>query len=154
MGRLSQSIWLAQACPITEAKFRGAQRLYLTFKKWAPLNPPMRLHGVHACHVYFYAGLLKSVSNLTVTSINSTTVLISWSPPYTLEGIPILGYNVTITTSGGPNETMSVDGVISMLYYSIDLPDSVKNYTVTIVPINEVGIGECKYMHACINVPV
>ena len=44
------------------------------------------------------AGLLESVSHLTVILINSSTVLISWSPPFTLEGIPILGYNVTITT--------------------------------------------------------
>ena len=56
-----------------------------------------------------HAGLLESVSNLIVT-INSTTVLISWSPPFTLEGVPILGYNVTITnTTSGENETMSVE---------------------------------------------
>ena len=56
---------------------------------------------------------LESVSNLTVVPINSTTVLISWSPPFTLEGVPILGYNVTITnTTSGENETMSVKGTL------------------------------------------
>ena len=28
-----------------------------------------------------------------------------------------------------------------MLYYSLDHPDSVQNLTVTMVPINEAGIG-------------
>ena len=88
-------------------------------------------------------GLLKSVSNLNATIINSTTVLISWSPPFTLEGVPILGYNVTITTSSGKNETMSVEGDANMLYYSIeDHPDSDSNFTVTVVSVNVLGAGE------------
>ena len=93
---------------------------------------------------YMYgAGLLESVSNLTVTLINSTTVFISWHPPFTLEGVPILGYNVTITnTTSGENETMSVEGDTTMLYYSIDHPDPDNNFTVTVVPINKVGAGE------------
>ena len=83
------------------------------------------------------------VSNLTVVSINSTTVLISWSPPFTLEGVPILGYNVTIiNTTSGENETMSVEGDTTMLYYSIDHPDPDNNFTVTVVPINGAGPGE------------
>ena len=73
----------------------------------------------------------------------STTVLISWSPPFTLEGVPILGYNVTITnTTSGENETMSVEGDTTMLYYSIDHPDPDNNFTVTVVPINGAGPGE------------
>ena len=78
-----------------------------------------------------------------MVSINSTTVLISWSPPFTLEGVPILGYNVTITnTTSGENETMSVEGDTTMLYYSIDHPDPDNNFTVTVVPINVAGPGE------------
>ena len=94
-------------------------------------------------HRMYATGLLESVSDLTVVSINSTTVLISWSPPFTLEGVPILGYNVTITnTTSGENETMSVEGDTTMLYYSIDHPDPDNNFTVTVVPINVVGPGE------------
>ena len=86
---------------------------------------------------------MESVSNLTVTPFNSTTVLISWSPPFTLEGVPILGYNVTITnTTSGENETMLVED--TTLLYSIDHPDSENNFTVTVVPINEVGTGQPK----------
>ena len=91
---------------------------------------------------FAFTGLLEPVSNLTVDSINSTTVLISWSPPFTLEGVPILGYNVTITnTTSGENETMSVEGDTTMLYYSIDHPDPDNSFTVTVVPINGGGPG-------------
>ena len=89
-----------------------------------------------------HAGLLESVSNLIVT-INSTTVLISWSPPFTLEGVPILGYNVTITnTTSGENETMLVEHTMYTWPYSIDHPYPKSNFTVTVVPINEVGAGQ------------
>ena len=92
-----------------------------------------------------YSGLLESVSNLTVTPLNSTTILIFWSPPFTLEGVPILGYNVTITnTTSGENETMLVED--TTLLYSIDHPDPGNNFTVTVVPINEVGTGEPNYV--------
>ena len=37
---------------------------------------------------------------------------------------------------------MSVEGNTTMLYYSIDHPDPDNNFTVTVVPINEVGLGE------------
>ena len=85
-----------------------------------------------------HTGLLESVSDLTVALINSTTVLISWSPPFTLEGVPILGYNVTITnTTSGENETMLV--VDTTLLYSID---SDNEFTITVVPINAVGPGQ------------
>ena len=91
---------------------------------------------------HYSLGPLESVDELTVVSINSTTVLISWSPPFTLEGVPILGCNVTITntTSGEKLET----AITTMLNYtfSIDHPDPDNNFTVTVVPINGAGPGE------------
>ena len=35
--------------------------------------------------------------------INSTTVNITWSAPYTLDGVDILGYNITITNTSNGN---------------------------------------------------
>ena len=98
--------------------------------------------------IIIYTGLLESVSNLTVTLINSTTVLISWSPPFTLEGVPILGYNVTITnTTSGENETMLLNSTghsdpQTSLLYSIDHPDPEYNFIVTVVPISKFGAGQ------------
>ena len=90
----------------------------------------------------YYAGLLQSVSNLTVTFINSTTVLISWSPPFTLEGVPILGYDVTLDVSG-ESKTMLVEGQTTNLYHTINRSeiDSIQ-LIVTVIPINAAGAGK------------
>ena len=69
-----------------------------------------------------------------MTSIDSTAVLISWSPPFTLEGVPILRYIVTIaSTTSVANVTVNN----TLLYYlchesSID---------VTVVAVNGAGDG-------------
>ena len=102
---------------------------------------------MHGCFLFF-AGLSESVSNLTVIFINSTTVLISWTPPFTLEGVPILGYNVTITnTTSGENESMLLNSTghsdpQTSLLYSIDHPDPEINFIITVVPINKFGAGQ------------
>ena len=104
-------------------------------------NTLLATHNCIECFVY--TGLLESVSDLTVTRVNSSTVLISWSPPFTLEGVPILGYNVTVTnTTSVENETMSVEEDTTMLYYSINHSDPDNNFTITIVSINGGGVGQ------------
>ena len=88
-------------------------------------------------------GHLESVSNLSVITVNSTTVLISWIPSFTLEGVPIIGYNLTINNNtSGENVTSTVEGSASMLYYTInDHFHHKNNFTVILIPINEVGRG-------------
>ena len=96
----------------------------------------------HPCCNFVFIGPLESVSDLTVVSINSTTVLISWSPPFTLEGVPILGYNVTITNTTSEEE-LEIENTTMLNYtFSIDDPDLDSDFTVTVVPINGAGPGE------------
>ena len=123
-------------------------------------NPSCALQytSIHMHHIHFdlhgfqrifvkHAGLLESVSNLTATFINSTTVLISWSSPFTPEAVPILGYNVTVTsTTSGDSETMLV--VDTTLLYSID---SDNEFTITVVPINAVGPGQLATIYFPLN---
>ena len=54
-----------------------------------------------------------SVTLYTVTLIDSTTVLISWSPPFTLEGVPC--YKVTLTRM-----RQSWQRTLPCMLYSID----------------------------------
>ena len=83
--------------------------------------------------------MLKPVNDLIAILINSTTILISWSPPFTLEGVPILGYNVTITnTISGENETILVED--TTLLYTVY--QKYIKINVTVIPINEIGAGE------------
>ena len=81
---------------------------------------------------------MDAVRNLTVTTINSTTVFISWSPPYTLKGVPILGYNVT--TDSGIVDTLLVED--TSLFSTVDQSDPGGNITVTVVPLNRAGLGK------------
>ena len=96
-------------------------------------------------YIIIISGLLESVSNLTVISINSTTVLISWSPPFTLEGVPILGYNVTIISGEICNKTLLVKGSKNMLLYHATEHSNNITFTVTVVPINAGGAGKGTY---------
>ena len=92
-----------------------------------------------ACIIY--VGLLESVGDISMFLVNSTTALISWSPPFTLEGVPILGYNVTIAnTMSEENETQFVGE--TTLLYSINGSNLDTNFTVVVVPINVVGAGQ------------
>lgn len=85
----------------------------------------------------FLLGRLGPPSNITSTHINSTAILISWSPPRH-SGASIIGYNVTITNT---NNGKSVTDYVSdpSLLYQINHPDS---FTVTVVAINKAGFGE------------
>ena len=82
---------------------------------------------------------MEPVTNITLTPINPTTVRISWNPPITLEGVPILGYNVTITsfTDGKIKCQLSTNST-SVQYH----PDQDDVYLITVVPLNEAGAGQ------------
>lgn len=90
-----------------------------------------------------HVGLLEPASNLTMATFNSSTVLISWSAPFTLQGVPILEYSVTIINSAcsDRNNTILAAGNTTMVYYAID-PYVNNNITVTVFPINMAGKGE------------
>ena len=64
-------------------------------------------------------GPLSSVDDLSYSFINSSTINISWSPPFTLLGTHITGYNISVTTS---NNT-TTDYFKSSSYYVLLLTD-------------------------------
>ena len=79
--------------------------------------------------------MLEPVTGITLSSINSTTVLISWSPPSTLEGVPILGYNVTITNTVTGENVQNFSTDVPSVQYS---PAQNDDY---LVAINKAGSG-------------
>ena len=80
-------------------------------------------------------GLLDSVGDLGYTFINGSSVLLTWTAPYTLDNVPITGYyilnglvNIT-TTNNNTNITLSATN-----------PDPCI-HNVSVSPINDAGIG-------------
>ena len=102
-------------------------------------------------HQITITGLLDSVNDLAVEPINSTTIKISWSPPFTLDQVPILGYTVTITNvTSGENEVLEMENTTTTNYvFAIDDPDPGDNFTVTVIPINVVGAGQVSVDFKC-----
>ena len=62
------------------------------------MNQPISYYNiqnlsVNCDHVY-YTGLLAPVKDLTATVLDGSNVLLMWSAPYTLDNVPITGYNI------------------------------------------------------------
>ena len=83
----------------------------------------------------FILGLLASVGNLTAYNINGSSILLSWTAPYTLDNVPITGYYIN---DGFNNITTTNTSIV----LSTTDPDVCNITTITISPINGAGIGE------------
>ena len=82
-------------------------------------------------------GPLASVGNLKAGVINGSSVLLSWTAPYTLDNVPITGYHVD---DGFNNFNTSNENTNITL--SMTDPDVCNITIITISPINGAGIGE------------
>uniref|UniRef100_A0A1X7SY11 Fibronectin type-III domain-containing protein n=1 Tax=Amphimedon queenslandica TaxID=400682 RepID=A0A1X7SY11_AMPQE len=78
--------------------------------------------------------LLDSVVDLDYTFINGSSVLLTWTAPYTLDNVPITGYYIVV--NGSVNITINNTNII----LSATNPDPCI-YNVSVSPINDVGIG-------------
>ena len=86
---------------------------------------------------YYSLGPLASVGDLNYTYINGSSVLLSWTVPYTLDNLPITGYYI----NDGFNDITTSNNDTSIVLSTTD-PDVCNITTITISPINGAGIGE------------
>ena len=56
--------------------------------------------------LYYHSGPLSSVGGLSYSFINSSTVNITWSPPFTLPGTNIIGYNISVAINGSNSASL------------------------------------------------
>ena len=79
-------------------------------------------------------GLLEAPTDVTIEGISRESVNLSWSPPFTLDGVPILHYSVYITSNGfsEQNDTTETSIILKRPYASI---------TYQITAWNRVGEG-------------
>ena len=78
-----------------------------------------RVHDNQQSLLSLISGPLSSVDGLSYSFIDSSTINISWSPPFTLPGTHITGYNISVTTSNGT----TTDYYTSNSYYVLLLTD-------------------------------
>ena len=82
-------------------------------------------------------GPLASVGNLNYTYITGSSVLLTWTAPYTLDNVQITGYHV----DDGFNIITTNDNDTSIVLSTTD-PDPCVLTIITISPINGAGIGK------------
>uniref|UniRef100_A0A1X7TJJ9 Fibronectin type-III domain-containing protein n=1 Tax=Amphimedon queenslandica TaxID=400682 RepID=A0A1X7TJJ9_AMPQE len=79
-------------------------------------------------------GLLDSVVDLDYTFINGSSVLLTWTAPYTLDNVPITGYYIV-------NGLVNITTTNKSIILSATNPDPCIPNNVSVSPINDVGIG-------------
>ena len=79
-------------------------------------------------------GLLDSVVDLDYTFINGSSVLLTWTAPYTLDNVPITGYSIV-------NGLVNITTTNKSIILSATNPDPCILNNVSVSPINGVGIG-------------
>ena len=84
-------------------------------------------------------GFLEAPSNLQLTEMNSETIGLSWDPPFTLAGVPILQYSVYVDDfTLYPENTITVETTTSTQHF-FRKPCSSIRYSVS--GWNELGEG-------------
>ena len=63
-------------------------------------------YNIYQCHCYYHTGPLSSVRGLSYSFINSSTVNITWSPPFTLPDTNIIGYNISVAINGSNSDSL------------------------------------------------
>ena len=90
-------------------------------------------------HTYYriLIGRLEVVKDVQLVQYNSTALQLSFTPPFTLAGVP--NYSITITSADGASNTTITTTTTDLLYTA---PDICTSYHFNITVNNRVGIGD------------
>ena len=89
------------------------------------------------------SGPLSYVSDLISFTVDPSTVNISWSPPFTLPGTAITGYNISVTSNGTTTNYFTSNSYF-VLHFSSSF--SCNNTSVTVSGYNGLD-GEFQTIH-------
>ena len=79
-------------------------------------------------------GLLQAPTDISVETVGVDGIIVSWSPPFTLEGVPILHYSVYITSQGVSEQRNTTE-----THITLERPCGSTTYQIS--AWNEVGEG-------------
>ena len=94
-------------------------------------------HSILSLIYVFITGHPTEVGNLIITRQDRCSISLSWVSPYFLAGVPILGYNITVTT--GDVSLMSV--LVNTTYYKFVPLVLNETYIIEISAVNKAGEG-------------
>ena len=96
-------------------------------------------------HIYIYniciiylLGKLSEVGNFTCNIKGYYNIKCSWSPPFSLDGVPIYGYIINVTNEGDNTQYTTTSNTTSW----IDNLSQFGNYTISVAGNNSAGEGE------------
>ena len=90
-------------------------------------------------HAMCYIGLLSAVGNLTSTEVDHCTLHLTWTAPYTLQGVPINYYTINITRHSDGILVQSITTNTTEYLYSVSsLGETLE---VVVAAVNGVGTG-------------
>ena len=85
------------------------------------------------------SGYLDPPTDVQVELVSVDTVSVSWSPPFTLEVVPIFHYTLYITSSTGYSEAVNTTQT------AVSLPRPLTDTTFKVSAWNEVGEGNTSF---------
>ena len=84
-------------------------------------------------------GRLETPNNVTALHNGSSCCYnFNWSPPFTLPGVPILGYNIDITNNKGNVLRSNVSNTTAEWEYC---PEEFGDHIISVAAVNDVGEG-------------
>ena len=87
----------------------------------------------------FHSGPLSVISELHASRPDPCSSTITFGPPYTLNGVSILGYNITVTSeTSGHLISSEFINTTKYVWYPPLLNDT---YIIEVAAVNEAGIG-------------
>ena len=86
-------------------------------------------------------GLLNTVSNLQAVQLNSSSLTISYTPPNTLDGVPIRNYSIEISIPS--NNTYKRKYSTTAENITIPVHNPCYEYLINVSAWNDVGQGNC-----------
>ena len=105
----------------------------------------LRLQGKYYFHatIPFLLFILISSGKLSVITLicmeqGHCCIKCSWSPPFSLDGVPIYGYIINVTNEGDNTQYTTTTNTTSWIY----CPSQFSNYTVSIAGNNSAGEGK------------
>ena len=81
------------------------------------------------------------MDNIHISYTGDFSIGVSWDPPYSLKGVPILGYNVTVTDADSGEHVYSDAPSDSDVQVPGAVLQACRDYLISVVANNEVGGG-------------